>query len=100
MNDLIRKEEVINIIHNKIQSTSDFLQHDVLIDVEFEVDELPTVESKEVVRGEWIQQTDFDENDNANFICTNCFHGDIHAKDTEVPFCWFCGANMRKKVTE
>lgn len=49
MSNLIRKEEVINIIHNKIQSTSDFLQHDVLIDVEFEVDELPTVEAKEVV---------------------------------------------------
>lgn len=49
MSNLIRKEEVINIIHNKIQSTSDFLQHDVLIDVEFEVDELPTVEEKEVV---------------------------------------------------
>lgn len=51
MSDLIRKEEVINIIHNKIQSTSDFLQHDVLIDVEFEVDELPTVEEKEMLHG-------------------------------------------------
>lgn len=45
MSDLISRNEVINIIHKKIQDTSDFLQHDALIDVEFEVDELPTVEA-------------------------------------------------------
>lgn len=45
MSDLISREAVINIIHKEIEEVTDYLQHDVLIDVEFEVDELPTVES-------------------------------------------------------
>ena len=63
-----------------------------------EVMDAPTVEAKEVVHGEWKQKTDFDADDNAIFECTNCFHGDVHAKGLEVPFCWFCGADMRKQV--
>ena len=67
MSNLIRKEEVINIIHNKIQSTSDFLQHDVLIDVEFEVDELITVEVGELCKG-----CDFDNVESSLSPCTFC----------------------------
>ena len=88
MSDLIRREEVINIIHNKIQSTSDFLQHDALIDVEFEVDELPTVEAKEVVHGKWIPYT---ISKLFSHTCSVC-HCDLEEK---TPFCPNCGADMR-----
>ena len=67
MNDLVRREEIINIIHNKIQSTSDFLQHDVLIDVEFEVNELPIVEV-----GEWCKGCDFDNIEPSLSPCILC----------------------------
>lgn len=55
-------------------------------------------EVRPVIYGEWKQKTDYDANNNAIFECTNCFHGDVHAKGLEVSFCWFCGADMRKKV--
>ena len=45
MEELIKKSDVVKVIDKKIQNTSDYLQHDALIDVEFEVDELPTVEA-------------------------------------------------------
>ena len=54
----------------------------------------PTVEAKPVVHGEWIKIKDWDENDNALFECTNCHHGDAHAKSVKVPYCWYCGAKM------
>lgn len=59
------------------------------------IEDAPTVEAVPVVRGEWKQQTDFDEDNNAIFECSNCMHGDVQAKGAEVPYCWFCGADMR-----
>lgn len=35
-----------------------------------------------------------DEEANGLYECTACHHGDIHAKEVRVPFCWFCGARM------
>ena len=61
-----------------------------------EIEKIPTIESRP--RGEWKQRTDFDEDNNAIFECSNCLHGDTQAKGSEVPFCWYCGADMRKKV--
>lgn len=62
------------------------------------IDEQPTIEAKEAVHGEWERVSGWDKDNNAVFECTNCRHGDIHAKGSEVPYCWFCGADMRKKV--
>lgn len=103
MNDLIRREEVINIIHKKIQDISDFLQHDALIDVEFEVDDLPTIEAVPVeficdvllnkyksVHGEWIAQ----DEGLTKFMCSVC-NGKYHGGHEK--FCPDCGAKMDKK---
>lgn len=60
-----------------------------------EIADAPTVEPP---KGEWKQRTDFDADNNAIFECSNCLHGDVQAKGSEVPFCWYCGADMRKKV--
>lgn len=62
------------------------------------IDQAPTVEARPVVRGEWEQRTEWDEDNNAIFECTNCRHGDVQAKGADVPYCWYCGADMRKKV--
>ena len=56
--------------------------------------EMEVVDAKPIVHGEWKRQTDYDENDNAVFECSNCMHGDVHAKSAIVPFCWYCGARM------
>ena len=45
-------------------------------------------------QGEWIRIGSIG-NGNANYECSNCHHSDIHAEDQKVPYCWFCGAEMR-----
>lgn len=35
-----------------------------------------------------------DEENNGLYECSECHHGDIHAKEREVPYCWNCGAKM------
>ena len=51
--------------------------------------------------GEWILAAlqDEDEIRNGNYFyeCSNCNHMDLHAKGQEVPYCWYCGADMRGK---
>lgn len=49
--------------------------------------------------GEWIlyenqRQEDVD-NGNYLYICSECGKSDIHAKTQKVPFCWWCGADMK-----
>lgn len=52
-------------------------------------------------KGEWIlfdnQNREDVENGNYYYFCSNCNHGDLHAKTQEVPYCWYCGAKMEKK---
>lgn len=49
MSDLISRSAVLKIIDEAIINTSDFLQHDTQIDIQFKVEELPTVEAIQVV---------------------------------------------------
>ena len=94
MEELIRKSDVVKVIDKKIQNTSDFLQHDALIELEADVEEIPTVEAVPVVR------------------CKKCEHwgtgvtGETeHVKCCEYAkymvgedgYCCY-GADMRKKV--
>ena len=44
--------------------------------------------------GRWILNGTTDCDGNNNYICSNCSHGDTHAKGQKVPFCWWCGARM------
>ena len=53
-----------------------------------------------VKHGHWEQVSDYDSNDNADFRCSVCQHGDTHAKDTAVNYCWYCGAKMSDKVSD
>lgn len=94
MEELIRKSDVVKVIDKKIQNTSDYLQHDALIELEADVEEIPTVEAVPVVR------------------CKKCEHwGTGVAGETEHVKCCeyakymvgengYCcyGADMRKKV--
>lgn len=46
-------------------------------------------------QGEWIR-TGLLGNGNAQYECSNCHYGDEQAESQEVPYCWHCGAKMRK----
>lgn len=54
---------------------------------------LPSAQPK---TGKWIlsdnQSREDMENGNYYYICSNCLHGDVHAKTQEVPYCWHCGS--------
>ena len=54
----------------------------------------PTVEAEPVRHGKWVYIFEPDENDNVQCNCSVCGAGDLHAKDTVVPYCWKCGAKM------
>lgn len=58
----------------------------------------PTIEPQRM-RGKWIraeyQREEDIINGNYMFVCSNCSHVDFHAKTVEVPYCWYCGADMR-----
>ena len=49
-------------------------------------------------KGKWrladIQNPNDKANGNYLYFCSNCFHADLHAKTKEVPYCWYCGAEM------
>ena len=47
--------------------------------------------------GHWIVEDDDIGNDNIYCKCSNCGHGDEHAKGQEVPYCWWCGAKMAER---
>ena len=93
MEELIRKSDVVKVIDKKIQNTSDYLQHDALIELEADVEEIPTVEAVPVVHGEWI----LEEKAGVDYWC--CLHchkirSEYYAKPKD-NFCPNCGADMR-----
>ncbi len=47
-----------------------------------------------VVRSQWIDTGEKDEDGNVWFVCKECGHKDLHAPLMEVPHCWYCGARM------
>lgn len=48
-----------------------------------------------IPKGEWIRTGSLG-NGNAQYECSNCHYGDEQAESQEVPYCWHCGAKMRK----
>lgn len=97
MSDLIRREDVIKIIDEEIKAKSDYLQHNAQIDIMYKVQELPTVQAKPVVHGEWEKTRLAGE-----YICSNCqsliCSGFTRMGYEQYKFCPECGADMRKKV--
>ena len=49
----------------------------------------------ERAQGEWIRTGSLG-NGNAHYECSECHYGDEHAESQEVPYCWHCGASMKK----
>lgn len=62
-----------------------------------EIENAPVVEERKT--GEWIYIRD-EENGNGLYECPICHHGDIHAPEAKVKFCWNCGAKMEGEKDE
>lgn len=94
---LIDADWLLNAIEKlKVRNTSNnatiFDVLGVLDDVEKIIKAAPINEP--VKHGRWIQISDYDSDDNANFMCSLCKYGDTHAKNAVVNYCWQCGARM------
>ena len=50
MSDYIKRQDVLDIIHKEIESTTTYLEHHTQINIKFAVEELPTVDEKEIIR--------------------------------------------------
>ena len=92
MSDLISRKALLKEFEEANNRGNSDLWH--ITGIKAFIESQPSIEPP---KGEWKQRTDFDTDNNAIFECSNCLHGDVQAKGSEVPFCWYCGANMRKK---
>lgn len=64
------------------------------------VDEAPAADVQPVVHGRWIDIGENDADGNGKFRCSVCGSQDRHARDIEVPHCWYCGATMDLEADE
>ena len=113
MSDLISRNAVIQKLNTMDRYVSEelilcetderFPKNEVFIvdDVYEEiVENLPSAET-ERKKGKWIlhENQSQEEVDNGNYlyVCSECGKSDIHAKTQEVPFCWWCGSEMREE---
>lgn len=65
-----------------------------------EVSVMPTIEAEPIRHGKWImlyKTHNVDEDNDYNWICSECGYGDCHNINNEVPYCWHCGARMENE---
>ena len=60
----------------------------------YAIEKTPAADVAPVVRSQWIDTGEKDEDGNVWFVCKECGHKDLHAPLMEVPHCWYCGARM------
>lgn len=75
---------------------------ELILALEMAIDTLDAIEQGRLIeqkRGRWIYKHDEEGNTgNAQYECSECGAGDLHAKSQEVPYCWKCGSYMLKKL--
>lgn len=94
--DWIRVSEVKQNINNA-PTVSFMISPDYVTELQNHNKELiKQLEEVDRPHAEWIKINSL-ENGNAQYMCSNCRHGDEHAESQEVPYCWHCGAKMMKE---
>ncbi len=110
--DTISRQAAIDAVHKSILDFFDICDDDEESPMTYKDERLlelnkaittqikavPSADVQPVRHGHWMlyEAQNRDDVDNGNYLyfCSNCNHGDVHAKTVEVPFCWFCGARM------
>lgn len=102
MEELISKRDAIEVIEDELDKI-DHVPQWVFDRLTNRLRELPPAQP-ERIKARWIlaenQRPDDMENDNYLFICSNCGSTDLHSKRVPVPYCWNCGAEMLREMTE
>lgn len=100
MDDTIGRQAAIDAIDRERKNKHLFnTAEDGLLEARGIINTLPSAQPERKT-GIWIlsDMQNKEDNDNGNYayICSNCFHRDIHAKTAVVPYCWYCGAKMER----
>lgn len=95
--DVISRQAVLEEAFDMSEIDGEHFEKPFMV-VEIEdIQKLPSVKPQEKT-GYWILADNQDnvdvENGNNRYICSECTFSDVHAKSTEVPYCWHCGARM------
>lgn len=102
MEDLISRQQAIDEGMSYINGDCFCDKEDFAKYIEF-IEQLPSAEP-ERIKARWVlaenQRPEDMENENYLFICSNCGSTDLHSKRVPVPYCWNCGAEMLREVTE
>ena len=83
----------MRLIDADILKQSDF-QDFSNTDVFCAINETPTVDATPIVHGQWINESEPNQDNNVQTECSVCHAGDLHAINIIVPYCWKCGAKM------
>lgn len=106
MDDFISRQSAIDALGERPMVWTEDNEYDLGCASQYDSDRLaietvPSADVQPVRHGHWILQENQNQDDvnNGNYLyfCSNCNHGDVHAKTVEVPFCWFCGTTMDGK---
>ena len=89
MTEYITKAQALSAMRKATNCTWDDIWN-----TEYELKSVPAADVAPVVHAKWKRISSYDEDRNADFMCTNCGAGDRHAMGVEVPHCWKCGARM------
>lgn len=97
--DTISRRAVIE----EIERWLGYIDDDMVRRMQIGMKRLPSAQP-ERIKARWIlaenQRPEDMENDNYLFICSNCGSTDLHSKRVPVSYCWDCGAEMLREVTE
>ena len=99
MTDYIDREAAKECVIHQYCASSDETENALGEAIE-EIQALSSADVKPVIRARWIKECkvrpDIDGDGDYQYRCSNCSHSDIHNENVEVPFCWYCGADMRE----
>jgi uncharacterized protein YlaI len=100
MDDYISRDEAIEKIRYEGIYGSGFSDKEREDDVVDMIWSIPAADVKPVVRGKWIDEGTFADNNNAHaYMCSNCCSHVIEYPEEikDQHFCYNCGADMREE---
>ena len=86
MKEYIEREMLLELYDNTDELNIDNFHVPIEV-VRQNILDQPAADVREVIHAKWKQVGEYDDNNNAQFDCSNCHHGDVHAEGQEVPYC-------------
>lgn len=107
MDDTISRQAAIEAVDRYLKrledktgtsDDSEMFAHErgLLVGIKFDIDNIPPAEQQRK-KGKWIligKTHSADSDSDHDYQCSVCGHTDCHNVNVEVPYCWWCGAEM------